>query len=119
MRRSVLPLALLAFLPDPALAQQEPPQPPELVRAGEAWSQCLFNGVENAQARQSPRTAARAIITQCGELQARMEAAHRAWIEGVSLSDRDKRQALSAMRRSLTQIESQLVSAIRQSRADD
>jgi hypothetical protein len=96
----------------------EPPPPPELAAAGEAWNECIQNNLEGADPELSPARVVDAAMGACRTRQDSMLAAHRRWVEGSALSERDKRQALRAMEQSLTRLRPQFIRFVRSMRED-
>lgn len=109
-------LAMLAatFLFQPAADTP----PPAVDQAGQAWADCIGQGVLDAPARGSERAAARAIMANCRPLQTRVVAAYGGWVNGSSLSDADKRAAIAATQRTIDGMEARITAAIRASRAN-
>lgn len=104
--------ASLAF----AQAANEPPPPPELVQAGEAWSQCIGEGLERVGDDVRPAAAADSILAGCRSQQELMIAAHDRWVEGTTMTEREKGDAHRQMRRSVAATREQLVQALRRGR---
>lgn len=106
-------LAMLA-----AVFSTQPTPPAEVLEAGEAFTQCVSSGIDEVEPGAQPRTAARAIIANCGTHQARMLSAYDRWLDGSAMSDREKRSAREETRRTISGLEAQIIGAIRANRDD-
>lgn len=120
MRGAIIGLGLLiAAAPASALAQNEPTPPPELEQAGMAFGACIEAAVDTVAANIAPGTAARDIVATCAPQRARVNELHSRWIDSLTISESEKREARAAMAESWTRIEPQLVALIQRRRADD
>lgn len=108
---------ILAFAALLALAQAaEPPPPPEVAQAAAAWSACIGDRLDRAADDGRPEAVADAILGYCRPQQDATMAAHARWIDGSSLSDREKAGARRAAQRSLRDMRPQIIRAIREGR---
>jgi len=100
------------------LAAEEPPPPPEVVTAAQAWSACIQNGLDRSDLEQSPRSVARQIDANCRPSSEAMIAAHRRWVERSSLSEREKRESVRSVERSVSGMARMIETLVRASRDD-
>ncbi|HEX8216460.1 MAG TPA: hypothetical protein VF577_03255 [Allosphingosinicella sp.] len=97
-------------------AAEEPPPPPDVAAAAGAWSQCIQSGIDESDLEQSPRSVARQIETDCRPPAQVMLAAHRRWVESSTLGEREKRDAIRSVERSVSGIARMIEEAVRASR---
>ena len=95
------------------LALDEPPPPPDVVEAVEAWTACLSEQLEQAGGEAPPEAIADAMLAECRPQQDRALATHDRWLDSSELSEREKASARRAMERSLPSVRSEIVRAIR------
>lgn len=111
-------MILVMFAAAIVLQPAEETPPPVVEETGQAWADCIGEGVDITPPRGSERAAARAILANCRPLQTRMVAAYGSWVNGSSLSYTEKRDALAATQRTIDDMEAQLIRAIRANRAN-
>ena len=109
---AILVLLLLAAQSD------EPPPPADVAAAAAALSSCIGARVEDAPVAGDPEATADSILAACATQIDEGVAAHRRWVEGSALSEREKAEALSAMAASLDELRRQLTEALRDGRQD-
>ncbi|HEX8654880.1 MAG TPA: hypothetical protein VF693_06635 [Allosphingosinicella sp.] len=102
-----------------AIAADEPPPPPELTAAAAAWQRCIQDRIDQADDSARPSAVAQAIAAACDPSAQAMLAAHRRWVEGSSLSDRDKRRSIRASERNVASVPRMIEMMVRASRDDD
>jgi hypothetical protein len=83
------------------LAADDPPMPPEVGAAFEAWTDCITERIDHADRTQRAQAVADAALAGCQPLQDALLAAHRSWVESSALSDADKQAALRSMAESV------------------
>jgi hypothetical protein len=115
---TLLPATLFLAAPTSLLALDEPPPPPELAQASNDWGECVQDRIDAADEDLSPARTVDAALAACRPLQETMLAHHRRWVDGSSLSDREKRDALRTMERSLTEVRPAFIRMVRQMRED-
>ena len=108
----MIAMAVLLAFATPA----EPPPPPEVSRAGEALAACIGERLDRADDNLRPVLIADGIVGHCRPQLDAAAAAQERWIASSSMSDREKANARSAFRRSITGLRNNLVRQIRASR---
>ena len=71
--------------------------PPEVAAAKEAWNACLQSRLDSADRKQRPSQIVDAMILACTPQQEAMVSAHRRWLAGSDLSERDRKAAAQMM----------------------
>lgn len=92
--------------------------PPDMAVKFEAWTRCLIENVEADDGRARPQAVADLAIRACASAQAEMVTAHRTWLAGSTLSDREKRNAARNFDRSVQRLRGQLARMVRMMRED-
>ena len=109
---------LLAALLAASPAAAEPPPPPELTAAAAAWQQCIQDRLNEADRSARPRAIAEHIASACDPAAQALLAAHRRWVEGSALSDRDKRESIRASEQNVASMTRMIEMMLRASRDD-
>ena len=107
----MLAAALLAAQP---AGSRESAIPTSMPDAFAAWQQCLIEGVEAADRAGRPRAVADAANRACRPRRDAMVAAHSAWLEGTTLSVREKRESRRTMERGIRNLRRQLIRLVRE-----
>jgi hypothetical protein len=94
----------------------EPPPPPEVALAGEALASCIGDRLDQAEDNVRPELIADGIVEYCRPQLDAAAAAQERWIASSAMSDREKANARSALRRSLAGMRGNLVRQIRANR---
>jgi hypothetical protein len=97
-------------------ALNEPPPPPEVVQAGEAFATCIGDRLHQAEDSVRPEVIADAILAHCRPQQEAMTASHARWVRASTLSEREKAQSLRASERNLRGMRAQIIRHIRDAR---
>ncbi|MEA3018338.1 MAG: hypothetical protein QOI38_3060 [Sphingomonadales bacterium] len=101
-----------------AVPADEPPPPPELTTAAAAWQSCIQDRVDESSAGENPRAVARAIAIACEASAQALLAAHRQWVEGSALTEREKRSSIRAAERNVAGMPRMIEMMLRASRDD-
>ena len=112
---ALLVAALPAFAqPAPAPAAPSGP-PPAIQQAGQAFGECIGNGMRGLAATVTPEAGAASIVGGCATQRQALQQAAEAFI--ATLPEAQRTQALTHLRSELGGVETDVANAIRQQRA--